>query len=36
MRLSQHGVLRRTVRRPHPPTEMLLPFVSWLYGIDLN
>jgi hypothetical protein len=32
MRLSQHGVVRRTVRHPHPPTEMLLPFVRWLYG----
>jgi hypothetical protein len=20
------------VRHPHPPTEMLLPFVRWLYG----
>ena len=25
-------VVRRTVRHPHPPAEMLLPFVSWLYG----
>ena len=23
---------RRTARHPHPPTEMSLPLVSWLYG----
>ena len=25
-------LVRRTVRHPHPPTEMLLLLVSWLYG----
>ena len=24
--------LRQTVRHPHPPTEVLLLFVRWLYG----
>ena len=24
--------MRRSVRHPHPPTEVLLPFVRWLYG----
>jgi hypothetical protein len=24
--------VRRRVWHPHPPTEVLLPFVRWLYG----
>ena len=32
MRRFWRRVVRRTGWHPHPPTEMLLPFVRWLYG----
>ena len=32
VRRSKRCVVRRTVRHPHPPTEVLLPFVCWLCG----